>query len=260
MKMLHRLAAVLFCTLSHVAIAAQALCTTLATDSARTFRVGYLSDASENASREFAVQFHGGPVQVFSTMGTCRPTVKTLAPGVFLVSVDSCGSALEANYFVLRSLVGANTTEIVDALLARKFFVADYQARPMRDDAIALRLRYVGQYELPYMPSEITIVVNAQGFKFSRQRRYPLSSGNDNRLSRLVYQDLYRIGFQPASVAEGHCGPFRKETRTQAESLGVDLCGYGRQHIAEALRYLQSTPQERLGDVESRFVSGPQRN
>lgn len=253
-----KLAGVLLCALSHVAIAAQAVCTTLAADSTHALRVGYLSTASENASREFAVQFHDGPVRVLPSMGTCRPTVKTLAHGVFLVSADSCGSALETNYFVFHAPRGSNTTEIVDALLAQKFFVADYQARPRRKDEIALRLRYVSQYGPPYMPAEITVIANAQGFKFGTQRRYALSGDEDNRLSRLVYQDLYRIGFQPASVVAGDCGPFQKETRAQADSLEVDLCGSGRQHIAEALKYLQSVPQVRRRDVESRFVRGPE--
>lgn len=252
MRILFKLSAILFCTAVHAAVVEREICTTLATDPRGELHVGFLSDGREDSSREFAIQFRKGPIRAFPFSGTCRPAVQTLAPGVFFVTVDSCGSALETEYLVIRGRSGTNDIEIVDALLPGQFFAADYQAGRVTNHAMPLRLRYIGQYEYPTMPSEIAMLASPHGFRFGTQPREVSLRDESYRLSQLVYQDLYRIGFKQSGVAEGTCGPFSKGTLAEAAVHDVNLCGHSRKNIYTALRYLQATPETRRPGIESR--------
>lgn len=75
-------------------------------------------------------------------------------------------------------------------------------------------------------------------------------------MSQLIYQDLYRVRFNPDAVLHGTCGPFSKQTIRTAASQDVDLCSaQRRKDISVALKYLQSTPEVRLRDVMAGTMS-----
>ena len=250
----------LIATAQTTSIGCEPVFTSLTADATNALRVGYVSNKNEqDVAREFAVRLHDGPITALSASGTCHPTVAKLAQDAFYVSVDGCGRAQQTEYFVVRGQPKTVDVTVVDALLPEKFFTTFAEQGPVNKRSLALRLRYFSQYHPPLAPSEVRMVAGPDGFQFGNQpREVELLKDDlrDYRVSRLIYQDLYRVRFNPNTVLHGTCGPFSKQTIGAAATQDVDLCSaQQRKNISEALTYLQSTPEARVRDVVSRTVS-----